>query len=56
MDLERFRLRRFLESLPPEELQRVDEPARWVTWRRSTTATRRRSGSARRAAPSSPPT
>jgi len=26
MDFERFRLRRFLESLPPEELQRVDEP------------------------------
>lgn len=26
MDLERFRLRRFLESLPPSELQRVDEP------------------------------
>ena len=26
MDLERFRLRRFLESLPPAELQRVDEP------------------------------
>src|SRR3954464_1471548 len=26
MDLERFRLRRFLESLPPTELQRVDEP------------------------------
>ena len=26
MDLERFRLRRFLESLPPEELQRVKEP------------------------------
>src|SRR5690349_25061376 len=25
MDLERFRLRRFLESLPPAELQRVDE-------------------------------
>ena len=26
MDLERFRLRRFLDSLPPEELQRVEEP------------------------------
>ena len=26
MDLERFRLRRFLESLPPEELQRIQEP------------------------------
>src|SRR5947208_7985821 len=26
MDLERFRLRRFLESLPPAQLQRVDEP------------------------------
>ena len=26
MDLERFRLRRFLESLPPEELQRVEQP------------------------------
>jgi UbiD family decarboxylase len=26
MDLERFRLRRFLESLPPQELQRVENP------------------------------
>jgi len=26
MDLERFRLRRFLEALPPAELQRVEEP------------------------------
>src|SRR3954464_7345211 len=26
MDLERFRLRRFLESLPAVELQRVDQP------------------------------
>ena len=26
MDLERFRLRRFLESLPPHELERRDEP------------------------------
>ena len=26
MDLERFRLRTFLESLPPEELQRIEEP------------------------------
>src|SRR5207244_7629812 len=26
MDLHAFRLRRFLESLPPEELQRVDQP------------------------------
>ena len=26
MDLERYRLRRFLESLPPHELQRVEEP------------------------------
>ena len=26
MDLERFRLRRFLESLPPQELQTVERP------------------------------
>jgi len=26
MDLERFRLRRFLESLPPEELERIEKP------------------------------
>ena len=26
MDLERFRLRRFLESLPPQELDRREEP------------------------------
>src|ERR671934_1787800 len=26
MDVERYRLRRFLESLPPAELQRVEEP------------------------------
>jgi UbiD family decarboxylase len=26
MDLERFRLRRFLDSLPPEELQKLDAP------------------------------
>src|SRR5262245_53373860 len=26
MDLERFRLRRFLDSLPPEALQKIDTP------------------------------